>query len=73
MKKVKTIIPGYDEIKTEEDIVNHRNHLVFNDGNYPASIPDCYVVGMNGNCGRGCPVYLRGECENEKEMLTDHK
>ena len=37
-------------------------------GNYPASISDCEVVGINGDCGKNCPVYLRGDCECEDEI-----
>ena len=29
---------------------------------YP-SMSDCMVVGISGNCGTGCPVFLAGNCE----------
>ena len=30
---------------------------------------DCYLVGINGDCGLDCPVLLDGNCETEDEML----
>ena len=27
----------------------------------------CHEVGIGGNCGVDCPVYLRGECESPPE------
>ena len=56
----------YDEIKTDSDISRLRNEMI--KGNYPASISDCEVVGINGDCGKNCPVYLRGDCECEDEI-----
>jgi len=32
---------------------------------------DCNVVGINGDCGEKCPVYLRGECPEPSEMDAD--
>lgn len=29
---------------------------------------ECERVGMNGNCGPDCPVYLSGNCESEEEI-----
>ena len=62
----------YRAVKTEEDITNQRNAMVYVDGHYPASISDCYVVGINGDCGLECPVFRRGDCvEHQNDMLND--
>ncbi|MFA6235665.1 MAG: hypothetical protein WC824_15960 [Bacteroidota bacterium] len=50
----------YLPIENQADIDALRAAMA--DGNYPVSIPDCYVVGINGDCGPNCPVFLRGEC-----------
>jgi len=50
------------DTSTQEGVDNLRN--VMARGNYPLSISDCEVTGINGNCGKDCIVYKRGECEN---------
>jgi len=30
----------------------------------------CHSVGMSGECGEDCPVFLRGDCENADELIT---
>lgn len=50
----------YRKINTQNDIEKARNDLA--KGNYSVGMTDCYVVGINGDCGATCPVYLRGEC-----------
>ena len=37
-------------------------------GNYPLTMTDCEVVGINGDCGENCPVSVRGECSIEEEV-----
>jgi len=60
----------YRPIKNEDDIMNQRNAMYYVDGHYPASISDCEVVGINGDCGLGCPVFRRGDCEeHQNDML----
>lgn len=59
----------FHDVETPEDIGHLRN--VMARGNYPASISDCFVVGINGNCGGGCPVLKRGECETQDEMEAE--
>jgi len=59
----------FGKIETENDIVSQRNNMI--DGNYPASISDCEVVGINGDCGKECPVFMRGDCENAEEVLKN--
>ena len=34
-------------------------------GNIPLSISDCEVVGINGDCGKECPIFKSGKCESE--------
>ena len=58
---------AYEEIKSEEDIAIVANKL-YSTGRYPAGMSDCWVVGINGDCGPNCPVFLRGECEEEEEI-----
>jgi hypothetical protein len=60
----------YKSVKTEEDIVHKRNYFANIDGHYPASMSDCETVGISGDCGYECPVFLRGDCkEHGKDML----
>ncbi len=47
----------FGDVKTERDIKRLRKLMI--KGNYPASISDCYVVGINGNCGTDCPVFKK--------------
>jgi len=54
----------FGKIKTDDDICKQRSNMIV--GNYPANISDCEVVGINGNCGLDCPVFLRGDCKNEE-------
>ncbi len=57
----------YREITSQEDIDNTRREML-KGGNYPPDISDCYVVGINGDCGATCPVLKRGECSGEPDM-----
>lgn len=45
-------------------------HSPFNDlfPNLPKGAPACYEIGMLGNCGNKCPIYLSGNCEVEEEI-----
>lgn len=56
------------KIKTMEDVNNMGNAMAFIDGNYPAGMSGCYVVGINGGCGLDCPVYLKGDCQELGDM-----
>ena len=57
---------NFGKIKNDDDIVSQRSNMIR--GNYPASISDCEVVGINGDCGIDCPVFKRGDCKNEEMM-----
>ena len=61
----------YSKITTEDDICNQRNAMVYVDGHYPASISDCEVVGINGDCGLTCPVFGRGDCEEHQDDMLN--
>jgi hypothetical protein len=61
----------YKDIASQEDIDRTRREMLKRGGNYPPDISDCYVVGINGDCGETCPVLKRGECKNEREILSD--
>ncbi len=50
----------YEKIKTQKDVDALRTKMAR--GNYPLSMTDCEVVGINGDCGLECPVFLREEC-----------
>jgi len=58
---------GYKPIRTMEDVDNCGNAMAFIDGNYPAGMSVCEVVGINGDCGIYCPQFLDGGCEWESE------
>lgn len=57
----------YVPIKNKQDVEDLRNNMAC--GNYPLSMTDCEVVGINGDCGSRCPVLLRDDCEYQDEML----
>ena len=44
---------------------------------YPTGMSACDSIGMAGDCGMECPVYLDGECQSveefELEGLTDEE
>lgn len=61
----------YKKVKTREDINNLANHMANIDGHYPAGISPCFVVGINGDCGLECPVFLDGECEEIGDITQD--
>ena len=56
----------YRKILTQEDIDKARNEMA--KGNYSVGMSDCETVGINGDCGQECPVYLRGECPEPEEI-----
>ena len=56
----------FGKIESDDDIVKQRNNMIA-DGHYPASISSCEVVGINGDCGIKCPVFLNGDCKLEDE------
>jgi len=59
------------KICTMEDVSNMGNAMANIDGGYPVGMSGCEVVGINGGCGRDCPVYLEGECKEFGEMCDD--
>lgn len=36
-----------------------------------AYLYSCHNVGINGGCGYECPVFLRGDCDIEDEMIEN--
>lgn len=60
---------GHKKIRTMEDVNNMGNAMAQIDGHYPVGMSTCFIVGINGDCGGGCPAYLSGECENDAEMF----
>lgn len=56
-------------IKSMKDVHDMGNAMANIDGHYPVGMPGCYVVGLNGDCGIECPVYLEGDCNEPKEMI----
>jgi len=57
----------YKPVETLEDVANAGQAMAFIDGNYPAGMPDCFVVGISGGCGPTCPVYQDGRCDEPGE------
>ena len=57
----------YQPIKKYEDINHLRNTMAR--GNYPLSMTDCEVVGINGDCGSNCPVLLQDACPFMDELI----
>ncbi len=58
-------------VKTMEDVSNMGNAMAHIDGRYPVGMDGCHVVGINGGCGRDCPVYLEGDCEEYEEFASE--
>jgi hypothetical protein len=56
----------YQPVENYEEINQLRNSMAT--GNYPLSMTDCDVCGINGDCGPKCPALLNGSCTDE-EML----
>ena len=54
----------YDPITDLDGIAHVRNQMIR--GNYPASISDCEVIGIHGDCGIECPVFINGECQADE-------
>ena len=50
-------------VKTMDDVNHLGNAMSSIDGHYPAGMSSCFVVGINGDCGIECPVFLEGSCE----------
>jgi hypothetical protein len=66
-KEEKFKIGTYKQIKTESDVINLRNSMA--KGNYPLSMDDCFVIGINGDCNPKCPFYNKiEECEYDKNQ-----
>lgn len=57
---------AYEKIRNQLDVEDLRNNMA--QGNYPLSMSDCEVIGINGDCGPDCVVLLRGDCDCEYEM-----
>jgi len=58
-------------IKTMQDVDDAANAMAFIDGHYPAGMPSCMVVGINGGCGYGCPVFLNKDCDELGEFTSE--
>ena len=43
------------------------------DSNLPKSRGDCFDVGTWGGCGVNCVVFLRGDCDEPRELIEDVK
>ena len=54
---------------TPEEIDKTRSIMI--QGNYPASISDCEVVGISGWCGNTCSVFQAGNCECIEEGIEN--
>jgi hypothetical protein len=59
----------YQPIENQRDVETLRNTMAR--GNYPLSMSDCEVVGINGDCGPTCPVFLREECPADPEEFEE--
>lgn len=59
------------QVKTHEDINNLGNHMSEIDGHYPRGMSGCFVVGINGDCGFLCPVFLDGNCEETGDWTKE--
>lgn len=55
--------PIYTKLDTMQGVNDLRNSMAC--GNYPVSMSDCEVCGINGDCGIECPVFVIGECKLE--------
>ena len=53
----------FKKIESEIDIHHKRNSMSLIDGHYSLSMTGCEVVGINGDCGFRCPVFLAGDCK----------
>ena len=56
-----------DESFTQRDIEKTRSIMI--QGNYPASMTDCEVVGISGGCGKICSVFQSGNCDSIEEGI----
>ena len=63
---------NFGKIKTDRDVDLQRSNMI-NDGGYPASISDCEVIGINGDCSVHCPVFKDGICDNVSEDEKEWK
>lgn len=54
--------------QNETEALQHGNALA-NTGNYPVGTSECFNVGISGECGPKCFVYLKGECDEPGEMV----
>ena len=52
---------------TAKDIEGTRSIMM--QGNYPASMSDCEVVGISGWCGKTCSVFQSGNCDSIEEGI----
>ena len=51
---IKGIPSHYRPIQSKDEINKYRNAMA--EGNYPLSMTDCEVCGINGDCGDNCPA-----------------
>jgi len=38
---------------------------------YDDSWQTCHTVGISGGCGYDCPVFLRGDCDIQEEIIEN--
>ena len=59
----------YIPIEASSDIETATNRMA--KGNYPLTMCDCDVVGINGDCGARCPVFMSGKCPSPDGIIDD--
>lgn len=57
--------------KNEEESTQYGNALA-STGHYPVGLSGCFTVGISGNCGLDCYVYLDGNCDEPDGMINTH-
>ena len=60
---------SYISIESSSDIETTRARMA--KGNYPLAMFDCDVVGINGDCGAKCPVFMSGKCPSPDGIIAD--
>lgn len=62
--------PLYTKLNNLDQVRDLRNSMAC--GNYPLSMTNCEVCGINGDCGLECPVFVIGEChlEDPEEFVS---
>ena len=58
-----------DKPFTQKKVEHTRSMMI--QGNYPASMTDCEVIGISGGCGHDCIVLQRGDCKVVEEGIEN--